>query len=61
MPRYGVLAFLPGGGEELLGLGKVRSGTPRQTEGKVDMGPEHQRPCLPYPVAGPAQEGQGTT
>ena len=61
MPGHGVLAFLPGDGEQLLGLGKIRGGTPREAEGEEDMGPEHQRPCLPYPVARPAQQGQGTT
>ena len=61
MPGHGVLAFLPGDGEQLLGPGNVRRGPPRETEGEEDMGPEHQRPCLPYLVARPAQQGQGTT
>ena len=61
MPGLGVLEFLPAGGEQLLGTGEVRGGTPRETEPKKNMGPKHQRPRLPYLVARPAQVGQGTT
>ena len=40
MPGDGVLTFIPGDGEQLLGIGKVRSGTPRKTKGEEDMGPD---------------------
>ena len=61
MPGLGVLEFLPAGGEQLLGTGEVRGGTPGEAEPEKDIGPKGQRPRLPYRVARPAEVGQGAT
>src|SRR5712671_2866863 len=61
MPGLGVLEFLPAGGEQLLGPGEIRRSTPGEAEREKNMRSEHQRPCLPYRVARPAEVRQGTT